>query len=78
MQLKEPAPQVQFEIPPQTVQPPVPIPLNTRIYREISTALLTASMQRKIQRHTTFTQQDIVTEAVTDWLRKHGYWGRAH
>lgn len=47
--------------------------LNTRISAEISTALLTASMQRKLQRQNPFTQQDIVAEALSDWLRKHGY-----
>ena len=48
------------------------VSLNTRIDPEISAALLTASMQRKIQRQQPFTQQDIVAEALRDWLRKHG------
>lgn len=47
--------------------------LNTRISAEITTALLMASMQRKIQRQTPFTQQDIVSEALTEWLRKSGF-----
>lgn len=49
------------------------MPLNTRLSTEISTALLTASMQRKIQRQTPSTQQDIISEALTEWLRKYGY-----
>lgn len=49
------------------------VSLNTRIDPEISAALLTASMQRKIQRQQPFTQQDIVAEALRDWLRKHGF-----
>lgn len=70
--------------PQQAFQPTTPIfnpqvamsgvmALNTRISAEISTALLTASMQRKLQRQNPFTQQDIVAEALSDWLRKHGY-----
>lgn len=49
------------------------VSLNTRIAPETSAALLTASMQRKIQRREPFTQQDIVEEALLDWLKKHGY-----
>ncbi|MBK8091546.1 MAG: hypothetical protein IPK32_06060 [Verrucomicrobiaceae bacterium] len=49
------------------------VSLNTRIEPEISAALLTASMQRKIQRQQPFTQQDIVAVALRDWLKKHGY-----
>jgi hypothetical protein len=49
------------------------VSLNTRIDPEISAALLTASMQRKIQRLQPFTQQDIVAEALRDWLRKNGF-----
>ena len=49
------------------------IPLNTRLSTEISTALLTASMQRKIQRQIPATQQDIISEALTEWLRKQGF-----
>ncbi|TLD71460.1 hypothetical protein FEM03_08010 [Phragmitibacter flavus] len=57
---------------PQFAMPGV-MSLNTRISAEISTALLTASMQRKIQRLHPFTQQDIVAEALTVWLHKEGY-----
>jgi len=48
------------------------VSLNTRIDPENSAALLTASMQRKIQRLQPFTQQDIVAEALRDWLQKNG------
>jgi len=74
------------EEPPQQFTPPVQPPhgltgfsvpgvvsLNTRIDPEISAALLTASMQRKIQRLQPFTQQDIVAEALRDWLRRNGF-----
>ncbi len=49
------------------------MPLNTRIDPEISAALLTASMQRKIQRMQPFTQQDIVAEALRMWLKANGF-----
>ncbi len=49
------------------------VSLNTRIDPIISAALLTASMQRKIQRQPPFTQQDIVAEALQMWLKSHGY-----
>ena len=72
------------EPPPPAVQPQAMVftpptsmagkmPLNTRLSNEVSTALLTASMQRKIHRHPVFTQQDIVGEAVSDWLKKNGF-----
>ena len=51
------------------------VSLNVRIEPEISTALLRASMDRKIQRLDPFTQRDIVAEALADWLRKHAYLG---
>lgn len=49
------------------------VSLNVRIEPEISTALLRASMDRKIQRLDPFTQRDIVAEALAEWLKKHGY-----
>lgn len=70
-------PRTEFPIQPAPAQPSFSVPgvvsLNTRIEPEISAALLTASMQRKIQRLQPFTQQDIVAEALRDWLRKHSY-----
>lgn len=62
------------------VQAPIPVAafpgvvsLNTRISASLGTALLAASMQRKIQRLEPFTQQDIVSEAVETWLKTNGY-----
>ncbi len=51
-----------------------PLALNTRLDPAISSALLRASMERKIQRVTPFTQRDIVTEALTQWLKQNGFW----
>lgn len=47
--------------------------LNTRLSAELGTALLTASWNRRMQRMLPFTQQDIVAQALTDWLRTNGY-----
>lgn len=49
------------------------VSLNVRIEPEISTALLRASMDRKIRRLDPFTQRDIVAEALATWLKAHGY-----
>lgn len=73
----------EFAPPPSALVPPTPalpqftmagaVSLNVRIEPEISTALLRASMDRKIQRLDPFTQRDIVAVALAEWLKKHGY-----
>lgn len=66
-----------FQQPSVVFTVPAPLPgmvgLTTRIPAEISMALMAASMQRKIQRQTPFRHQDIVTEAIKEWLRKNGF-----
>ena len=47
--------------------------LNTRLSAELGTALLTASWSRRMQRMLPFTQQDIVAQALKDWLQANGY-----
>ena len=47
--------------------------VNARIDPLITTALLRASFERRLQRQTPTTQQDIIAEALTQWLKKHGY-----
>ncbi len=47
--------------------------INARIDPEIATALLRASMERRIQRQTPSTQRDIIAEALSEWLKKHGF-----
>lgn len=58
-------------------EPPQPEPglssLTIRVPREVPPALLLASMDRKLQRRRPWTQQGIVAEAITGWLRQHGY-----
>ena len=47
--------------------------INARIDPAITTALLRASVERRIERQAPTTQRDIIADALTDWLRKHGY-----
>jgi hypothetical protein len=47
--------------------------INARIAPEITTALLRASVERRISRQTPSTQRDIIAEALSEWLEKHGY-----
>jgi outer membrane biosynthesis protein TonB len=47
--------------------------VNARIDPLITTALLRASLERRIERQTPTTQRDIIAEALSDWLKKHGY-----
>jgi hypothetical protein len=47
--------------------------INARIDPLITTALLRASVERRISRQTPSTQRDIIAEALTDWLKKYGY-----
>ena len=39
----------------------------------IATALLRASVERRIKRQAPSTQRDIIAEALSDWLKKHGH-----
>jgi len=59
--------------PPETYAIPTLAGLNTRIESNLSNALLRASMERRIARHPTSKVQDIVGQALSDWLKKHGY-----
>ncbi len=49
------------------------VSVNFRLPSTIAPALLKASSDRKIKKIQPFTQQDIVAEALTDWLKKSGY-----
>ena len=81
--MARPALKQDYAPPPKAAVPPTPaipqftmagaVSLNVRIEPEISTALLRASMERKIQRLSPFTQRDIVAEAIADWLKKNGH-----
>jgi hypothetical protein len=47
--------------------------INARIDPAIATALLRASVERRIKRQAPSTQRDIIAEALSDWLKKHGH-----
>lgn len=47
--------------------------INARIDLAISEALMRASLERRIKRLTPSTHREIVAEALTDWLKKHGF-----
>jgi len=47
--------------------------LSVRIDPRIAAATLRAMTERKIEGIAPATQQDIVAEAMLDWLKKHGY-----
>lgn len=55
------------------IQPSQLASLYARVPVEIQMALLKASSDRKLKHVTPFTQQDIVTEALSLWLKKNKY-----
>lgn len=50
------------------VLPPGPVSMTFRMPADLPEALLRASMTRKLRRLKPWTQQDIVTEAIREWL----------
>ena len=49
------------------------VSLTVRVPRVVPPGLLLASMDRKLKRQRPWTQQEIVAEALTHWLKSHGY-----
>jgi len=74
-----PAPEVKQPTPvarpkPEDGTPEVEAPLVTQSYRlpqPLVHALVRMSMERKLARQKPWSQQNIVAEALTEWLRKH-------
>ncbi len=72
----------QEEAPPTQPQKPAPVSqaiagtgaINARIDPAITTALLRASVEQRIQGNSPTTQREIIAEALTDWLTKKGFW----
>ena len=61
-------------IPPEPAAAPLKISnLSVRIDSRIAASLLRAMTERRIEGATPATQQDIVADAMVDWLKKHGY-----
>lgn len=49
--------------------------LSVRVPAALTAGLLRASTDRKLNRERPATQQEIVTEAIEQWLKRHGYSG---
>lgn len=47
--------------------------VNARIEHHITAALQRASTERRIERQTPWMQRDIISEALSDWLKKRGF-----
>lgn len=48
-------------------------PMTVRVPTRIPAALLKAASERKLKKARPFTQQDIVAEALQNWLQENGY-----
>jgi hypothetical protein len=72
----EPKPATPARLTPGTVNSPAQsarMPLTARILTEKFLALKRASFERQLQGIEPSSMQDIVEEALTPWLKKHGY-----
>jgi hypothetical protein len=58
--------------PEKAPDPVVLVALGFRVPLEISQALLKISSERKLKRLRPFTQQEIVAEALSEWIKKNG------
>ena len=47
--------------------------VNARIDPQITSALLRASLERRLEGQTPSMQRDIIAEALSDWLKRHGF-----
>jgi len=57
--------------PPTTALPPVLVSQTYRLPAELVKELTKAAVYRKLDRTAPWSQQDIVAEAIRDWLTKH-------
>lgn len=53
-----------------------PLAITVRLPAELPVALLRVAFERKLRRQHPFTQQEIVAEALRDWLHRHGWQGK--
>lgn len=58
---------------PSRVQPVALVPVTIRLRPELAGALKRASLERQLTGDPVFTQQDMVEEALTPWLKKAGF-----
>ena len=61
-----------FHHSPPPAQRRAPVSMTFRLPSELPAALLRVAMERKLRGEQPCTQQDIVAEAVRDWLERHG------
>jgi len=57
--------------PPTTIVPPVLVSQTYRLPAELVKELTRAAVSRKLDRTAPWSQQDIVAEAIREWLAKH-------
>ncbi|HAB17142.1 MAG TPA: hypothetical protein DCE44_11910 [Verrucomicrobiales bacterium] len=57
----------------QAIKPRGLVPLSVRVQGDLADTLLRVAFERKLQRRAPYSQQDIVIQAVTQWLKKNGY-----
>jgi hypothetical protein len=74
----DPAEKNQMPLPAPDVRPPadeiplsVLVPQTYRLPQQLVEDLARAAIERKIKRRRPWSQQDIVAEAIKEWLRKH-------
>ena len=58
---------------PSRIHPVALVPVTIRLQPELAGALKRASLERQLSGGAVFTQQDIVEEALTPWLKKAGF-----
>lgn len=58
---------------PKANESPSLVSVNYRLPEHLPTALLKASVDRKVRKVSPATQQEIVAEALTQWLQANGY-----
>jgi hypothetical protein len=69
--VSSPAPVVHVHQPAGEIPLPVLVPQTFRLPQRLLEDLARAAIERKIKRRKPWSQQDIVAEAIKEWLRKH-------
>ena len=65
---KEPISSGSSQLPPRGL-----VPLSVRVQASLADCLLKVAFERRLQRQAPHSQQDIVTQAVRQWLKRNGY-----
>ena len=59
------------KLPPSTTFPPVLVSQTYRLLADLVKELIKVAVSRKLDRTAPWSQQDIVADAIRDWLEKH-------